>query len=227
VGGLEGLTVRRLALAMPRSAALRVLCIGAHSDDLELGCGGTMMQWLSTRPAVEVTWIVLSASGERESEARASARALLRRAVRREVVLADFPDARFPAHFARLKALFAGLGERIVPDVILTHGLSDRHQDHRLVAELTWQTWRNQLILEYEVPQYEGAPGRPNLYVPLPGPIARRKVAHLLRHFRSQRGKDWFDERVFDALMRLRGLECRAPGGMAEAFESRKAVLEP
>lgn len=207
------------------TAPLRLLCLGAHSDDIEIGCAGSLLRWLDEYPGLEVTWVVLSAPGERADEARRSAAALLAGAAHREIILGDFRDAHFPAEFERLKAWFRALGQRLQPDVVLTHRLEDRHQDHRQVAELTWQTWRSQLLLEYEIPKYEGDLGQPNLYLPLPAPIAERKVQHLMTHFGSQRSKDWFRPETFRALMTLRGIECRAESGLAEALHLRKALL--
>jgi LmbE family N-acetylglucosaminyl deacetylase len=204
---------------------LDLLCLGAHSDDLEIGCAGTLLRWLAEVPEVHVTWVVLSAPGERATEARRSARALLKGAASVELVIGDFTDAQFPAELPRLKAFLAALGQRARPDVVLTHRLEDRHQDHRTVAELTWQTWRDHLILEYEIPKYEGDLGQPNVYVPLPAALAQRKVRHLMRHFGSQRGKGWFNEATFRGLMALRAIECRAPDGQAEALHARKVVL--
>lgn len=204
---------------------LRVLCLGAHSDDIEIGCGGSLLRWLQEYQRVEVTWAVLCAVDERGNEARRSARALLRAAASVDIALGDFEDAHLPGDFRRAKSFVADLYRRAQPDVVLTHGLFDRHQDHRLIAELTWQTWRNHLILEYEIPKYEGDLGQPNLFVPLPTAIARRKLRHLDKHFASQRSKHWFGEEVFLALLRLRGIECHSRSGLAEAFVSRKAVF--
>ena len=204
---------------------MRLLCIGAHSDDLEIGCGGTVLTWLASMPAIEVTWVVLSAEGERATEARGSARALLKRAAAQELVIADFRDGFLPAQYADVKSFFEDLKGKVDPDVVLTHWLEDRHQDHRLAAELTWNTWRNHLVLEYEIAKYEGDLGQPNAYVPIPSSLARRKVGHLGRYFSSQRNKDWFVEDNFLALMRIRGMECRAASGFAEAFHARKLVF--
>lgn len=204
---------------------LRLLCIGAHSDDLEIGCGGTVLTWLANMPAIEVTWVILSAGGARASEARGSARALLRRAVAQEVVIADFRDGFLPAQYADVKSFFEDLKKKVDPDVVLTHWLQDRHQDHRFAAELTWNTWRNHLVLEYEIAKYEGDLGQPNAYMPIPASLARRKVGHLGRYFSSQRSKDWFVADNFLALMRIRGMECRAASGFAEAFHARKLVF--
>jgi LmbE family N-acetylglucosaminyl deacetylase len=209
----------------PDRKRLEVLCLGAHSDDIEIGCAGTLMRWLADYERVDVTWAVLSAAAEREAEARASAAALLEPAAGVEFVLGDIADAHFPAHYGRVKAFLQGLARTTAPDVVLTHRLEDAHQDHRLVGEITWQTWRDHLILEYEIPKYEGDLGRPNLYSTLPDDVACRKVDHLMRYFGSQRSKDWFSAETFRGLMRLRGIECRAPSGWAEAFHMRKATL--
>ena len=205
--------------------ALRLLCIGAHSDDLEIGCGGTVMSWLESPRPVDVTWVVLTAQDERAREARRSARAMLRRAANADVVLGEFRDGFFPAQYELLKAFFESVKKRCVPDIVLTHRLEDRHQDHRLVSELTWNTWRSQAIFEYEILKYEGDLGQPNVFVPLTSAIVRRKAAHLARHFATQRSKDWFSGDSFTALARLRGLECRSPSGHAEAFHARKLKL--
>ncbi len=204
---------------------LRLLCLGAHSDDLEIGCAGTILEWLPSYSSVEVTWVVMSAIGPRQKEALGSANALLRAASRKKIVLRNFRDGHLPAHFSEAKKLFEELKASEKPDVILTHRLEDRHQDHRQVAELTWQTWRDHLILEYEIPKYEGDLGQPNLFVPLSAGVAKRKVEHLMRHFGSQRSKGWFAPRTFLGLMHLRGVECRAASGFAEALQLRKAVL--
>lgn len=209
----------------PDRKRLRVLCLGAHSDDIEIGCAGTLLRWVQDYERVEVTWVVLSAAEPRGDEALRSAQALLQGAASVEVVLGDFQDAHLPADFRRAKSFFGDLRSKAEVDVVMTHSLDDRHQDHRLIAELSWQSWRDHLILEYEIPKYEGDLGQPNLYVPLPGAIAKRKIEHLLEHFGSQRSKDWFSEDTFVALLRLRGLECRSSSGLAEAFRSRKAVI--
>jgi LmbE family N-acetylglucosaminyl deacetylase len=213
----------RLTLPKPGDV-LRVLCLGAHSDDLEIGCAGTVLSWLKSH-RLDVTWAVLSGAGERAEEARRSAAALLKGSAAADIVLGGFDDGLFPAQSREMKAFFEQLKRRQSPDVILTHRLEDRHQDHRAVAELTWQTWRQHLILEYEIPKYEGDLGQPNLFVPLSAAIARRKVSHLMSHFGSQRSRAWFGARTFEALMQLRGIECRAASGQAEAFHARKLSL--
>lgn len=214
----------KISLGAPRSP-LRLLCVGAHSDDIEIGCGGTIRELLSMYSHVEVTWVVLCAQGPRATEARDSARALLRNAKQTNLLLCDFRDGYLPAQFSAVKARFQDLETREEPDIILTHYLHDRHQDHRLSAELTWQTFRNHLVLEYEIPKYEGDLGQPNFFVPLSGGVSEEKAQHLMQHFGSQRSKDWFRPETFMGLMGLRGVECRANSGYAEAFHVRKAVL--
>ena len=142
-------------------------------------------------------------------------------------MLGEFRDGFLPAQYAEVKEFFERLKTSADPDVILTHHLQDRHQDHRLAAELTWNTWRDHLILEYEIPKFEGDLGQPNVYVPVSARVAHRKVAHLKRHFASQRGRSWFREENFLALMRVRGVECRSRSGFAEAFHAQKMVLLP
>ena len=204
---------------------LHLLCLGAHSDDIEIGCGGAVLRWLAEVPQFHVTWVVLNAPGVRADEARRSAETLLAGASSVEVVVGDFTDAHFPSETARLKTFLSDIARRTTADVVLTHRLEDRHQDHRTVGELTWQTWRDHLILEYEIPKYEGDLGQPNVYVPLPADTAQRKVQHLMQHFGTQRSKGWFTEATFQGLMALRGIECRAPSGQAEALHARKVVL--
>lgn len=202
----------------------RVLCIGAHSDDIEIGCAGTLLSWVRQYPMLEVHWVVLSAEGERATEARKSARSLLGKALK-GLELGSFIDGHLPTRFSEAKGFLASVRDRFPADIVLTHRLEDRHQDHRLIAEITWQTWRDQLILEYEIPKFEGDLGQPNVYVPLTVAVAQRKLRHLMKHFGSQRSKSWFTEPVFEGLMHLRGVECRAPSGCAEAFHARKVVL--
>lgn len=216
--------MKALPLARP-GEDLRVLCLGAHADDIEIGAGGTLLAWGAAGARLSVQWCVLSAAGARREEARASARAFLAGAAEAAVDLADFPDGLFPAHGREIKAWLMDLRARVRPDVILTHRADDAHQDHREVCALTWQVFRDHLILEYEIPKWDGDLGRPNLYTPLPAAVMDRKVSLLMAHFGSQRGKDWFDEETFRGLARLRGMECRAPERYAEGFMLRKATL--
>jgi LmbE family N-acetylglucosaminyl deacetylase len=209
----------------PGRRPLRVVCIGAHSDDLEIGCAGTVLEWLRSGRVLDLTWVVLSAQRERAAEARRSARALLRGAPSVNLVLGEFTDGHFPVEYRELKAFFESFKSAAAADVVLTHRLDDRHQDHRLAAEVTWQTFRDQIVLEYEIPKYEGDLAPPNAYVPLAAGVAQRKVRHLLKHFATQRSKGWFRAETFFGLMQLRGIEARAPSGYAEAFHARKLVF--
>ncbi len=214
----------KLQLSSEAQRSLRVLAIGSHADDIEIGCGGTLLDLAETNPKLEVHWVVLSADEERAKEARSSAEAFLERAAETEIVVESFRDAFFP-YGGEVKEFFEELKTRITPDVILTHHGSDLHQDHRLVAELTWNTFRDHLILEYEVPKYDGDLGSPNVFVHLDEETCRRKVELILRSFPSQRQRPWFTEDLFLALMRLRGMESNSPSGFAEAFYGRKLVV--
>ena len=213
-----------LALDLARPGkSLSVLCIGAHSDDIEIGAGGALLSWIASGANVEVDWCVLSASGARAEEARASAADFLQGAARADIHLAEFRDGYFPAERSVVKDWIEGL-KHLTPDVILTHASGDAHQDHRLVSELTWNTFRDHLILEYEIPKWDGDLGRPNLYLPLSDETLSRKIELLLKHFGSQRSKAWFDDETFRGLARLRGVECRQR--YAEAFYARKLLLK-
>jgi LmbE family N-acetylglucosaminyl deacetylase len=214
-------------LQLPLSGAARtmerILVLGAHSDDIEIGCGATILSFTRAQPELEITWVVLGAEGEREREARASASAFLESADRSKVMVHAFPNSYFPYIGDQIKNVFEELKAELDPDLILTHTRHDLHQDHRLVCELTWNTWRNHLILEYEVPKYDGDLGVPNVFVGVK--LAREKADLLLRMFATQRDRHWFDEDLFLGLMRIRGMESRAPSGFAEAFTGRKVSL--
>lgn len=203
---------------------LKILCLGSHSDDIEIGCGGTILRLLSWYHELEIVWIVFASDRVRETEARSSANQFLSRAKRKEITVKNFRDGFFPFEGVAIKNYFEEL-KLIAPDLIFTHNRRDAHQDHRLIAELTWNTFRNHLILEYEIPKYDGDLGQPNLFVPLEQDTYRTKVRYLMDAFETQRTKPWFDEETFLALMRLRGMECVAPSGYAEAFYCRKLVL--
>jgi LmbE family N-acetylglucosaminyl deacetylase len=204
---------------------LRVLALGAHADDIEIGCGGTLLRLAAERRDLEVTWVVFCSTPERAAEARASAAAFLAGVARTRVVVHDQRDGFLPYSGAAVKELFEALKGEVRPDVILTHHRDDLHQDHRLVSELTWNTWRAHLILEYEIPKYDGDLGSPNLFAQLPAAVLDRKVSLVLEHFPSQAGKRWFDPELFRAVARIRGMECAAADGLAEGFYSRKAVF--
>jgi LmbE family N-acetylglucosaminyl deacetylase len=199
--------------------------MGAHSDDIEIGCGATLLRLAARRPRPEFRWVVWSAVGERQEEAERGARTFVGAAASQAVQVHPFRDGFFPAQFADIKQAFESLAREFRPDIVFTHAREDRHQDHRVVSDLTWNTFRNQLILEYEIPKWDGDLGRPNFYVPVTEATARRKAQALLSVFGSQRSKDWFSRETFLGLMRLRGMECRAPGGHAEAFYARKIAL--
>jgi LmbE family N-acetylglucosaminyl deacetylase len=204
----------------------RVLAIGCHSDDIEIGCGGTLLTLIESLPSVEVRWVVLSALGERHGEARRSAEAFLQGAAGAEVDVHDFQDGFLPYVGGTVKEVFEDLKD-FAPDLVFTHYSNDRHQDHRLAAELTWNTFRNHLVLEYEIPKYDGDFGSPNVFVGLSRPVAERKVELLLEHFETQRERRWFTSDLFLAVMRIRGMESNAPSGLAEGFYGRKVVLAP
>jgi LmbE family N-acetylglucosaminyl deacetylase len=214
-----------LLLGRPEASPARVLAIGAHPDDIEIGCAGTILKLIEQGAVSEVCWVVLSGDGERAEEAHRSAEALLDGVPRSEVVVRDFPDGFFPYEGQRIKDFFERLKVELAPDVVLTHQRADLHQDHRLCSELTWNSFRDHLILEYEVPKYDGDMSAPNAFVPLPEGLSRRKIDHLMSHFGSQHSKRWFQEELFSSLLRLRGMECNSPSSYAEAFFCRKAVL--
>jgi LmbE family N-acetylglucosaminyl deacetylase len=209
----------------PGGAPLRILCLGAHSDDIEIGCGGTVLRLCREYPGSEVRWVVLSAAGLRADEARESASLFLRSAARSEVLVEGFRDGFFPYAGREIKEYFEGLCRGFEPDLILTHYRSDLHQDHRLVSELTWNTFRSHLVLEYEIPKYDGGLGSPNLFVPLSWEQQSEKIENILSVFRTQREKRWFTADTFTGLMRLRGIEAAAPAGYAEAFYARKVIM--
>lgn len=204
---------------------LRVLALGAHADDIELGCGGTLLRLAAERRDLEVDWVVFCSTPERAAEARASAAAFLAGAARTRVRVHDHRDGFLPYSGAAVKEAFEALKREVSPDLVLTHFRGDLHQDHRLVSELTWNTWRDHLILEYEIPKYDGDLGSPNLFAPLTAATLERKIALVQEHFRSQAGKRWFTPELFRALPRIRGMECVAPEGLAEGFYCRKAVF--
>jgi LmbE family N-acetylglucosaminyl deacetylase len=206
------------------SSPLKVLCLGSHSDDIEIGCGGTILRLLSGNQNLEVAWVVFSANKEREQEARKSAQQFLAQAKKKEIIVKDFRDGFFPFDGAKVKDAVEGL-KNVSPDLIFTHSRKDAHQDHRLIAELTWNTFRDHLILEYEIPKYDGDLGQPSVFVPLEDELRQKKVRLLMDAFESQHSKRWFQPDTFMALMRLRGMECNSPSGYAEAFYCHKLVL--
>lgn len=213
--------MRSLDLAKP-GERLSVLCLGAHSDDIEIGAGGTILGWIKAGVRLNAQWCILSAAGERSAEAKASAEAFLAGADHATIEQAKFNDSFFPYHGAELKQWFIELKSRIQPDLVLTHRKDDAHQDHREICQLTWNTFRDHLILEYEIPKWDGDLGQPNGYIPLAADVLEHKIELLMQHFGTQRSKDWFDPETFRGLARLRGVECRSSSGYAEAFTLRK-----
>jgi LmbE family N-acetylglucosaminyl deacetylase len=203
----------------------RVLALGAHCDDIEIGCGGTLLRLAAARPGLEALWVVFCSSPARAREARASAGAFLQGAAEPRIVVHDFRDAFLPYSGGAVKEAFEALKKDFSPDLVFTHYRNDRHQDHRLVSDLTWNTWRDHLILEYEVPKFDGDFGSPNVFSPLPRATLQRKIDLVFEHFPSQSGRQWFTPDLLQAVARIRGMECVAPDQVAEAFYARKIVL--
>ena len=214
--------MKRLGLAAS-GERLSVLCLGAHSDDIEIGCGGTILRLAEEHSGCEIHWVVFSANGVRVQEVQRAA-ALFAGSALKGPLLKDFRDGFMPFLGGEVKAVFEELKE-VSPDLIFTHNRDDAHQDHRFLAELTWNTFRDHLILEYEIPKYDGDLGRPGVFVPLDSELCEKKVQYLMDTFASQRSKRWFQADTFFSILRLRGIECNAPSGYAEGFYTRKLVL--
>jgi LmbE family N-acetylglucosaminyl deacetylase len=211
--------------ALLNAAALRaerILCLGAHCDDIEIGCGGTLLKVLEASPGAHVDWIVFSSNDVRGPEARAGAAKFLEGAGSSNVVVESFRERYFP-YVPEIKEYFDGLGATLRPDIVFTHFRDDLHQDHALLAELALNTFRDHLILEYEIPKWDGDLGRPNVYFPISDDVARRKCELLDKCYPSQHGRDWWGEETFLALARLRGMECRSR--YAEAFDCTKMII--
>jgi LmbE family N-acetylglucosaminyl deacetylase len=205
---------------------LKLLCLGSHCDDIEIGCGGALLRLLQERRGkVIVRWVIFSSTPGREAEARRSAQAFLKRAQHKTIDIRRFEDSFFPYTGGEIKKQMHELSREFNPHLIFTHYRNDLHQDHRLISELTWNAFRDHWILEYEVPKYDGDLGSPNLFVPLSETICRNKIDYVLRYFKSQRKKKWFTRDTFISLHRLRGIECNAASGYAEGFYCRKLVL--
>jgi LmbE family N-acetylglucosaminyl deacetylase len=207
------------------SSVSSILCLGAHADDIEIGCGGFLLRLLQMNPGVRVTWVVLSGHDDRATEARLSAERVLKGAANVDVLVKELREGYFPYVGLQVKEVFDALGREVAPDLVLTHYGHDLHQDHRVVCELTWNTFRDHLILEYEIPKYDGDLGSPNVFMQLDAATCERKIDHLLEAFPSQRSKPWFTRETFWATLRLRGIECRSRTGFAEGFFCRKLVL--
>ena len=205
-------------------STLEVLCIGAHCDDIEIGCGGTVIAIQQRYPRCKVHLLVLTSTPARRVEAAAAAKALIKVSARGEIRICELPDGLLPAHLPEVKAEFERMKKAINPDLVLTHHGLDRHQDHSLISHVTWQTFRDHMIWEYEIPKFDGDLVTPNMYVPLPSALAARKIALVMRAFPSQHAKPWFKAENLEATMRLRGLESRAASGYAEGFHCRKLL---
>lgn len=203
----------------------RVLCLGAHCDDIEIGCGGTVLKLIENYKNIIFYWVVFSSNTERGQEAGASANLFLKEAKAKTVIVKDFRDGFLPFYGIEVKECFEQLKQEFSPDLILTHYRQDLHQDHRLISDLTWNTFRNHLILEYEIPKYDGDLGIPNFFVQLDESICRRKIQYILDGFKTQTNKQWFTEETFRSLVRIRGMESNSPSKYAEAFYCRKIVL--
>jgi len=214
-----------LSLDGGANRALQVLCVGSHSDDIEIGCGGTILRLAEQYPSCVFHWVVFSAIGVREAEAQRAAALFVPPSRLKGPLVKSFRDGFMPFVGAELKGVFDELKESVSPDLVFTHNRKDAHQDHRLIAELTWNTFRDHLILEYEIPKYDGDLGQPNFFVPLETDIFQKKVRYIMDAFQSQHAKRWFQQETFLSLMRLRGMECNASSGYAEAFYCRKLVL--
>jgi LmbE family N-acetylglucosaminyl deacetylase len=218
------LGMMRVDLGKASSEPLTILCLGAHSDDIEIGCGGSILELTRRYPAAEVHWVVFSAIGIREGEARQAAEMFAGKQLR-EPIFKSFPDGFLPFVGTSVKEFFESELKLLHPDVIFTHNAQDAHQDHRLLSDLTRNTFRDHLILEYEIPKYDGDLGRPMVFMPLEREMCEKKVRYIVDAFPSQHTKRWFEESTFMALMRIRGMECNASSGYAEAFYCRKVVL--
>jgi LmbE family N-acetylglucosaminyl deacetylase len=215
----------RLSLNGKADRPLQILCLGCHSDDIEIGCGGTILRLAEENPGSVFNWVVFSATGARAAEAERAAQLFAGPSIAGTPILKAFPDGFMPFVGSEVKTVFEELKRSVSPDLIFTHNRKDAHQDHRLIAELTWNTFRDHFILEYEIPKYDGDLGQPSFFVPLQQDLCQKKVQFLMEAFESQRSKRWFQEDTFLSLMRLRGMECNAPSGYAEAFYCRKMVL--
>jgi len=215
----------KLTLDHPVGRPLNILFLGAHSDDIEIGCGGTVLKLIDMYPDLQITWIVFGAREKRAFEAATSAESFLSGVKDKKVIIKDFKDGFFPYIGGEIKEWFEQLKKELSPDLIFTHHRHDLHQDHRLICELTWNTFRNHFILEYEIPKYDGDLGVPNIFFHLGESICQKKIHFLMEHFKTQSDRHWFTEETFSSLMRLRGIESKSPDQYAEAFYGRKVSI--
>jgi len=215
-----------IGIKINNNRPLKILCLGAHSDDIEIGCGGTILSMLKKHKNAQVHWVVFSSEPLRDQEAKRSANLFLTDAGSRKVLTENFRNGHFPNIGADIKDYFESLKQIISPDLIFTHYRADLHQDHRIVSELTWNTFRNHLIFEYEIPKYDGDFGSPSVFVPLENFICQKKIGNILKCFKSQNDKHWFTKEIFLSTLRIRGMECVSPTNYAEAFYCKKIVLK-
>ena len=228
--GKYGIITRKAKLTVhnfqffPNNSKPKILCLGAHADDIEIGSGGTVLKLVHDYPGAEFYWVVFSAEGLRSEEAHESVDAFLGNASRVVDVL-DFKDSYFPFVGAHIKDYFVSLKTKFAPDLVLTHCITDAHQDHQLIAKLTWNAFRDNFIMEYEIPKYDGDLGTPNVYVNLNESFVEKKLSNICNVFRSQKNKSWFSPESFRAIMSIRGIESNSPSKYAEGFYSRKIIL--
>jgi LmbE family N-acetylglucosaminyl deacetylase len=215
----------KLGFRKPDHSNLKILCLGAHSDDIEIGCGGTILRLIEEYEQAEIFWIVFSARGARKREAQASAKSILGKLQKKTILIRNFKDGFFHFTGSAIKDEFETLKKNFSPDLVLTHYREDRHQDHRVISDLTWNTFRDHLILEYEIPKYDGDIGNPNIYVELTHAQCDRKRDILLKYFISQQQKHWFTENLLFSVLRLRGMESGRSSEYAEAFYCRKGTF--
>jgi len=215
----------KFQLPIEKGKPFKVLCLGAHSDDIEIGCGGTILRLLSEYDNVDVHWIVFGSKGKRNGEAVSSANKFLANAKKKQIIIKHFKESFFPYIGEEIKMFFEKLKTKTSPDIIFTHYRHDLHQDHRLISELTWNTYRDHLILEYEIIKYDGDLGSPNFFVHLNAALCEKKIDYILESFQTQKGNHWFSKETFHSILRLRGVESNAPGKYAEGFYCRKLVF--
>ena len=203
----------------------KILCLGAHSDDIEIGCGGTLLRFVEEVPNAQFRWIVFSGNKVRNKEALQSESTFLNKIQSKQIDVHTFRESYFPFIGAEIKDCFEKIKKEFRPDIIFTHYSNDAHQDHKLISKLTWNTFRNHFIIEYEIPKYDGDLGTPNLYVHLDESIVQRKINYLNNTFQTQKKKSWFSEESFRSLLRIRGLESNSLTNYSEAFYCRKMIF--
>jgi LmbE family N-acetylglucosaminyl deacetylase len=219
------LSLNKVSLNKTDESEYKILCIGAHCDDIEIGCGGTILKLIENYPNVSIYWVVFSSNKQRAQEATTSANVFLKEIKAKKIIIKSFRDGFLPFEGIEVKECFEQLKQEFTPDIIFTHYRNDRHQDHRLISDFTWNTFRNHLILEYEIPKYDGDLGIPNFFVHLDEALCRRKCQYIMEAFPTQNHKQWFTEETFRSILRIRGIESNAPNNYAEAFYCRKIVF--